>query len=52
MSKKRAYMAAGGFAAFVIVLSLVINPQAAGAAITGAFALIGTVLAGLAGILG
>jgi len=50
MSKQKFYKTAGLFAAGVIVLALFLNPNAAGAAITGAFALIGTVLAGLSGL--
>ena len=52
MTKKTLYKIAGGFAAVVILTALFLNPNAAGAAITGSFALIGTVLAALSGLLG
>lgn len=51
MTKKTLYKIAGVFAACVIVMSLLINPESASAAIAGAFALIGTVLAAFAGLL-
>jgi hypothetical protein len=50
MEKRKLYMTAGIFAAGVIVGALILNPQAAATAITGAFALLGTALAALAGM--
>lgn len=52
VTRKQAYVAAGLFAAGVIILALVLNPDAASAAITAAFGLIGAVLTGLASLNG
>jgi hypothetical protein len=51
MKKATAYKITGAFCGAVITLSLFLHPESAGTAVAAAFALIGTVLAGLVGIL-